>query len=167
MLSANPVAIGFDIARGVAKAKREDQTRAEVEQTQGLTGFEIFGPDYKQENIGDNMDNGGFFSNLTRGFTSTLGDVANTLANIAGPANSIAGFFGSDTPIIGPTNRNPSVTNTVPRENKDTGTVAGNNIILGGQGMTTPNQAFIGGLPNLIGTAARVLRNPGTITGGS
>ena len=164
-MSANPIAIGFDFARGVAKAKREDQTRSEVKQTQGLTGFEIFGPDYKQENIGDNMNDGGFFSNLTRGFTSTLGDVANTLANIAGPANSIAGFFGSDTPIIGPTNRNPSVTNTVPRENKDTGTVAGNNIILGGQGMTTPNQAFIGGLPNLIGTAARVLRSPGALTG--
>ena len=121
MLSANPVAIGFDIARGVAKAKREDQTRAEVEQTQGLTGFEIFGPDYKQENIGDNMDSGNFFTNLTKGFTSTIGDVANTLANIAGPTNTIARFFGSDTPIIGPTDRNPSVTNTVPRENKDKG----------------------------------------------
>lgn len=146
-------------------AGRQDETRKEVEQTQGLTGFEIFGRDYKQEQIGDNMSNDNFLTNLTRGFTSTLGDVASTLANIAGPANSIAGFFGSDTPIIGPTNRNPSVTNTVPRENKDTGTVAGNNIILGGQGMTTPNQAFMGALPGLFGTASRLLRSPGAIGG--
>ena len=164
-LSANPVAIGFDIAKGVAKAKREQEVRDQVAKTQGLTGFEVFGTDYKQAKVGDNMSDNGFFTNLTRGFTSTLGDVASTLAGIAGPANQIAGFFGSDTPIIGPTNRNPSVTNTVPRENKDTGTVAGNNIILGGQGMTTPNQAFIGGLPNLIGTASRLLRSPTAVTG--
>lgn len=28
-----------------------------------------------------------------------------------------------------------------------------------------PNQAFIGGLPSLIGTASRVLRSPGALTG--
>ena len=112
-MSANPIAIGFDIASGIAKARKQDQTRKEVEQTQGLTGFEIFGPDYKQEQIGDDMNEQGFFSNLASGFTSTLGDVARTLTGIAGPANTIAGFFGSDTPIIGPTNRNPSITGTV------------------------------------------------------
>ena len=31
--------------------------------------------------------------------------------------------------------------------------------------MTTPNQAFIGGLPNIIGTASRLLRSPGALTG--
>ena len=34
----------------------------------------------------------GFFQRLTSGFTSTLGDVASTLAGIAGPTNQIAGF---------------------------------------------------------------------------
>lgn len=165
MLSANPIAIGFDIAGGIAKANREQEIRDQVKQTQGLTGFEIFGPDYKQEEAKDMSAEQGFFSNLTRGFTTTLGDVASTLANIANPINSIGSFFGSDTPLIGPTNRNPSNTGTIPRENKDTGTVAGNNIILGGQGMTTPQQAFLGGLPNLIGTASRVLRSPGALTG--
>ena len=65
-MSANPFAIGYDIASGIAKAGKQDQTRKEVEQTQGLTGFEVFGPDYKQEQIGDNMQEQGFFSNLTR-----------------------------------------------------------------------------------------------------
>ena len=164
-MSANPIAIGYDIASGIAKAERQNQTRKEVEQTQGLTGFEIFGQDYKQVEVDNMSTENNFFQNLTKGFTSTLGDVATTLANIANPINSIGGFFGSDTPLIGPTNRNPSNSGTIPRENKDTGTVAGNNIILGGQGMTTPQQAFIGGLPNLIGQASRVLRSPGALTG--
>jgi len=165
MLSANPIAIGFDIAGGIAKANREQEIRNQVEKTQGLTGFEVFGPDYKQTEVENMSNEPGFLQRLTSGFTSTLGDVASTLAGIAGPANQIAGFFGSDTPIIGPSNRNPSVSGSTPRENKDTGTVAGNNIILGGQGMTTPQQAFIGGLPSLIGTASRVLRSPGALTG--
>ena len=165
LLSANPVAVGFDIAGGIAKANREQEIRNQVAKTQGLTGFEVFGPDYKQTEVENMSNEPGFFQRLTSGFTSTLGDVASTLAGIAGPANQIAGFFGSDKPIIGPTNRNPSVTGTIPKENKDTGTVAGNNIILGGQGMTTPNQAFIGGLPNIIGTASRLLRSPGALTG--
>ena len=111
------------------------------------------------------MQEQGFFSNLASGFTSTLGDVARTLTGIAGPANTIAGFFGSDTPIIGPTNRNPSVTGTVPAENKNTGTIAGNVNTIGGNRGMLPQQAFIGGLPSLIGTASRVLRSPGALTG--
>lgn len=153
------------MAKGIAKANRNQQIRDQVKASQGLTGFEVFGRDYKQEKIGDNMSDNGFFSNLTKGFNTTLGDFAGALSNLAQPINTIGGFFGSDTPLIGPTNRNPSNTGTIPKENKDTGTVAGNNIILGGQGMTTPNQAFLGGLPSLIGTAGRLLRNPGVITG--
>jgi len=164
-LSANPIAIGFDLAEGIAKANREDQIRKEVERSQGLTGFEVFGRDYKQAVTGDNMQEQGFFSNLASGFTSTLGDVARTLTGIAGPANTIAGFFGSDTPIIGPTNRNPSVTGTVPLENKDTGTIAGNQITYGGNRNMIPNQAFIGGLPQIISGASRFLRTPGALTG--
>ena len=106
-MSANPIAIGFDIAGGIAKANREQEIRDQVAKTQGLTGFEIFGQDYKQAKVGDDMNENGFFSNLASGFTSTLGDVARTLTGIAGPANTIAGFFGSDTPIIGPTNHIP------------------------------------------------------------
>ena len=151
--------------QGIEKANREDQIRKEVESSQGLTGFEVFGRDYKQAVTGDNMQEQGFFSNLASGFTSTLGDVARTLTGIAGPANTIAGFFGSDTPIIGPTNRNPSVTGTVPLENKDTGTIAGNQISLGGNRNMIPNQAFIGGLPQIISGASRFLRTPGALTG--
>ena len=165
MLSANPIAIGFDMASGIAKSNREQELRNQVEKTQGLTGFEIFGQDYKQTKVGNMSTENGFFSNLASGFTSTLGDVARTLTGIAGPANTIAGFFGSDTPIIGPTNRNPSVTGTVPLENKDTGTFAGNTNTIGVNRNMVPTQAFIGGLPNIIGTASRLLRNPGTITG--
>ena len=164
-MSANPIALGFDFATGIAKANREEEVRKQVEATQGLTGFEVFGQDYKQTQVGDDMQEQGFFSNLASGFTSTLGDVARTLTGIAGPANTIAGFFGSDTPIIGPTNRNPSVTGTVPAENKNTGTIAGNVNTIGGNRGMLPQQAFIGGLPNLIGTASRVLRSPGALTG--
>lgn len=164
-MSANPLAIGFDIAQGIAKANRENAIRDQVKATQGATGFEIFGQDYKQTNVGDNMNGSNFFSNLASGFTSTLGDVANVLTGIANPANTIAGFFGSDTPIIGPTNRNPSVTGTIPLENKNTGTIAGNANTIGVGTNMIPNQAFIGGLPNLIGTASRVLRSPGALTG--
>ena len=165
MLSANPIAIGFDFAQGVAKAGRENEIRKKVEQTQDLTGFEIFGQDYKQVNPEDNMQDTNFFSRLASGFTSTLGDVATTLTGIANPVNTIAGFFGSDTPIIGPTNRNPSVTGTVPLENKDTGTFAGNTNTIGVNRNMMPQQAFIGGLPNIIGTASRLLRSPGALTG--
>ena len=164
-MSANPLAIGLDIAQGVAQANREQQIRDQVAKSQNLTGFEVFGQDYKQIKTGDNMQEQGFFSNLASGFTSTLGDVARTLTGIAGPANTIAGFFGSDTPIIGPTNRNPSITGTVPLENKDTGTIAGNTNTIGVNRNMIPQQAFIGGLPNLIGTASRVLRSPGALTG--
>ena len=164
-MSANPIALGFDFATGIAKANREEEVRKQVEATQGLTGFEVFGQDYKQTQVGDDMQEQGFFSNLASGFTSTLGDVARTLTGIAGPANTIAGFFGSDTPIIGPTNRNPSVTGTVPAENKNTGTIAGNVNTIGGNRGMLPQQAFIGGLPSLIGTASRVLRSPGALTG--
>lgn len=164
-MSANPFAIGLDFAGGIAKANREQEIRSQVEKTQGLTGFEIFGQDYKQTRVGDDMQDNGFFSNLASGFTSTLGDVARTLTGIAGPANTIAGFFGADTPIIGPTNRNPSVTGTLPLENKDTGTIAGNTNTIGVNRNMIPQQAFIGGLPNLIGTASRVLRSPGALTG--
>jgi len=164
-LSANPVAIGFDIASGVAKANREEAIRKEVASTQGLTGFEIFGPDYKQEPLGDNMNEPSFFQRVSNFATSTLGDAATTLASIANPVNQIAGFFGSDTPLIGPTNRNPSVSGTTPRENKDTGTAAGNQITIQTGGGMQPQSAFLGGLPNIIGQASRLLRNPGTITG--
>ena len=165
MLSANPIAIGFDIAGGIAKANREQEIRDQVEKTQGLTGFEVFGQEYKQVEAGNMSTEQGFFSNLASGFTSTLGDVARTLSGIAGPANTIAGFFGSDTPIVGPTNRNPSITGTIPLENKDTGTIAGNTNTIGVNRNMIPQQAFIGGLPNLIGSAARVLRSPGALTG--
>ena len=164
-MSANPIAIGFDIAGGIAKANREQEIRDQVEKTQKLTGFEVFGQDYKQVKAENMNTEQGFFSNLASGFTSTLGDVARTLSGIAGPANTIAGFFGSDTPIIGPTNRNPSITGTVPQENKDTGTIAGNTNTIGVNRNMIPQQAFIGGLPNLIGTASRVLRSPGALTG--
>ncbi len=164
-MSANPFTIGIDFAQGVAKANREQEIRDQVAKTQGATGFEVFGTDYKQVKTGDNMNEQGFFSNLASGFTSTLGDVARTLTGIANPANTIAGFFGSDTPIIGPTNRNPSITGTVPLENKDTGTIAGNTNTIGVNRNMIPQQAFIGGLPNLIGTATRVLRSPGALTG--
>ena len=92
-MSANPFAIGVDIAQGIAKAGREQEIREQVKATQGSTGFEIFGADYKQVKTGDDMEQQGFFSNLASGFTSTLGDVARTLTGIAGPANTIAGFF--------------------------------------------------------------------------
>lgn len=164
-MSGNPLTIGLDVARGIAKANREQEIREQVEKSQGLTGFEVFGQDYKQEQAGNMSTEQGFFSNLASGFTSTLGDVARTLSGIAGPANTIAGFFGSDTPIIGPTNRNPSITGTVPSENKDTGTIAGNTQTIGVNRNMIPQQAFIGGLPNLIGTASRVLRTPGALTG--
>lgn len=164
-MSQNPIAIGYDLATGIAKANREQGIREQVEKTQGLTGFEVFGQDYKQEKAGENMNEQGFFSSLASGFTSTLGDVAKTLTGIAGPANQIAGFFGSDTPIIGPTNRNPSVTGTVPRENRNTGTISGNTNTIGMGNNMLPQQAFIGGLPNIIGTASRLLRSPGALTG--
>ena len=54
-LSANPVAIGFDMLGGIAKANREQKIREQVEKTQGLTGFEVFGQDFKQVKTGDNM----------------------------------------------------------------------------------------------------------------
>lgn len=165
MLSANPVAIGFDMAGGIAKSNREQEIRNQVEKTQGLTGFEIFGQDYKQAKVNNMNNEQGFFSNLTSGLTSTLGDVARTLTGLANPINTIGGFFGSDSPLIGPTNRNPSVTGTIPLENKDTGTFAGNTNTIGVNRNMVPTQAFIGGLPNIIGTAGRLLRNPGTITG--
>ena len=164
-LSANPVAIGFDMLGGIAKANREQKIREQVEKTQGLTGFEVFGQDFKQVKTGDNMQEQSFFSSLASGVTSTLGDVARTLSGIAGPTNTIASFFGADTPIIGPTNRNPSVTGTIPLENKDTGTIQGNTNTIGMNRNMIPQQAFIGGLPNLIGTASRVLRSPGALTG--
>lgn len=153
------------MAGGIAKSNREQEIRNQVEKTQGLTGFEIFGQDYKQAKVNNMSNDNGFFSNLASGFTSTLGDVAKTLTGIASPVNTIAGFFGSDTPIIGPTNRNPSVTGTVPLENKDTGTFAGNTNTIGVNRNMMPQQAFIGGLPNIIGTASRLLRSPGAITG--
>ena len=164
-MSANPIAIGFDMAGGIAKSNREQELRNQVEKTQGLTGFEIFGQDYKQAKVNNMSTDNGFFSNLASGFTSTLGDVARTLTGIASPVNTIAGFFGSDTPLIGPTNRNPSVTGTIPLENKDTGTFAGNTNTIGVNRNMMPQQAFIGGLPNLIGTATKLIRNPGTLTG--
>lgn len=164
-MSANPIAIGFDMAGGIAKSNREQELRNQVEKTQGLTGFEIFGQDYKQAKVNNMSTDNGFFSNLASGFTSTLGDVAKTLTGIASPVNTIAGFFGSDTPLIGPTNRNPSVTGTIPLENKDTGTFAGNTNTIGVNRNMMPQQAFIGGLPNLIGTATKLIRNPGTLTG--
>jgi len=153
------------MAGGIAKSNREQELRNQVEKTQGLTGFEIFGQDYKQAKVNNMSTDNGFFSNLASGFTSTLGDVARTLTGIASPVNTIAGFFGSDTPLIGPTNRNPSVTGTIPLENKDTGTFAGNTNTIGVNRNMMPQQAFIGGLPNLIGTATKLIRNPGTLTG--
>lgn len=153
------------MAGGIAKSNREQELRNQVEKTQGLTGFEIFGQDYKQAKVNNMSTDNGFFSNLASGFTSTLGDVAKTLTGIASPVNTIAGFFGSDTPLIGPTNRNPSVTGTIPLENKDTGTFAGNTNTIGVNRNMMPQQAFIGGLPNLIGTATKLIRNPGTLTG--
>ena len=99
-MSGNPLTIGLDVARGIAKANREQEIREQVEKSQGLTGFEVFGQDYKQEQAGNMSTEQGFFSNLASGFTSTLGDVARTLSGIAGPANTIAGFFGGDTPQI-------------------------------------------------------------------
>lgn len=164
-MSANPFAIGFDIAKGVAKANREEAIRKEVAATQGLTGFEIFGADYKQEPLGDNMSEPNFFQRVSNFASSTLGDAATALASIANPVNQFASFFGSDTPLIGPTTRNPSVSGTTPRENKDTGTAAGNQITIQTGGGMQPQQAFMGGLPNLIGQASRFLRNPGTLTG--
>tara|TARA_Y100000004_G_scaffold194143_1_gene258095 strand:+ start:1210 stop:2085 length:876 start_codon:yes stop_codon:yes gene_type:complete len=164
-LSGNPLAIGIDVAKGVAKAQSEQAIRDEVAKTQGATGFEVFGSRYTQEKTGDNMSNGNFFSNLASSFSTTLGDVAQGLTSFAQPVNTIAGFFGSDTPIVGPTNRNPSITGSVPRENRNTGTIAGNVGTISQGNNMIPQQAFIGGVPGLIGTASRFLRSPGGAIG--
>ena len=60
LLSANPIGIGYDIATGIAKAGREQEIREQVEKTQGLTGFEIFGQDYKQKEASSMSSEQGF-----------------------------------------------------------------------------------------------------------
>ena len=93
LMSGNPVAIGLDVAKGVSKFNREENIRSEVEKTQGLTGFEVFGDRYTQEKTGDNMSNGNFFTTASNFLTSTLGDIATGLTNFAQPVNTISSFF--------------------------------------------------------------------------
>ena len=67
-MSANPFAIGVDIAQGIAKAGREQEIREQVKATQGSTGFEIFGADYKQVKTGDDMELQGYLQSSGKNF---------------------------------------------------------------------------------------------------
>lgn len=106
------------------------------------------------------MSNGNILTNLFDTATGFVTDAAKFLPSIGQSINTIGSFFGRDTPLVGPSPQAITVSSTRPTENQSTGTTSQFAQGQGDLGMFNPQQAFIGGLPSLVGAASRVLRNP-------
>jgi hypothetical protein len=153
--------------------KEQQRNRNEVSALASASGFEVFPSTYEQSKVGQMNGSDGFFSSVGNFFTNTLPSIATGLEVAANPINRVARFFGSDTNLIGANPSAVTLSNQRPQETQNTGSRAGNTIFLGSGGMMQPNQAFLGGLPNIINAGRNLLRTPagqigvGTAIGGA
>lgn len=153
--------------------KEQQRNRSEVSSLASASGFEVFPSTYEQSKVGQMNGSDGFFSSVGNFFTNTLPSIATGLENVANPINRVGRFFGSDSNIIGSNPSAVTVSNQRPQENQNTGSRAGNTIFLERGRSMQPNQAFLGGLPNIINAGRSLLRSPigqigvGTAIGGA
>ena len=140
-----PIASGItrELAKGEEARKQQDRIKTERLEREKNMSLQQFNQD---QFIPNSTGNSGFGSSFGNFLTTASTNILNPLTNFA---SGISNLFNRQTR---PENviRQPAlttVTNVGAQETQSSGV----------------NEAFIGGIPNLIGTASRLLRSPGGI----
>ena len=143
--AVKPITAGItrELAKGEEARRQEDKLRSQQLERQKNMSLQEFNRD---SFVYNNNRNTGFGSGFGNFLTEASTNILNPLTSFA---TSIGNLFGGNTR---PENvvRQPAlttITNVGARETQSSGV----------------NEAFIGGIPNIIGTASRFLRSPGGI----
>jgi hypothetical protein len=134
-----------EIAKGEEARKREEKLATMKKVREQNMSLQQFNQD-SYLNLGN--QNSGFGSGFGNFLTDAATNILNPLTNFA---SGVSNLFGRQTrpssTVLQPALT--TVTNVGAQESQSSGT----------------NEAFIGGLPNIIGTASRLLRSPGGLSG--